>query len=380
MKKFLYILLILNILFLTGCWNYHEIEDFAIASALTIDKDANNNYSVMAQIIEISPSQSGVGFDVNFVEAKGKSIFEATRNMIPIAQKRLYWSHAKIIVISEEIAKDGIVPILDWVMRDPFPRPTIHIYVSKNKTAKEILKNENKSTKVQDFEFEETIKALEVVSNSPHIEAYRLTNQVFEDYIYSVLPTVELLDGGNNLNIDISGSAFFRSAKLQGFLDPMDTMKYLFVRNEVKSGFLVVPLDEENKEYITLQIIKNKTKTKATVNNDKISIVVNLKTHVGIAEIDNSVDYTSKEGQIFVKDKTEKYLEKEIKNLITKMQKEYNLDIFLFGDRIRKDYPTLWKEIQKDWDSIYKDLDVIVNSTIVIKNSGQILSPIKAGD
>lgn len=379
MKKILFLFLIINILFLTGCWNYYEIEDFAITSALSVDKGPNGDFLILAEIIDLNPSQTGFNFEINFVEARGKTMIEAARNMISTAEKRLYWSHAKILIISEEVARDGIVPLLDWVIRDPFLRPTLHFYISRNPTAKEILVNEDKTTKSLNFEFEESIRSFKFLSKSPHIEAYSIANEVSEGNLYTVLPTVELLPTEDKLNVDISGSAFFRGDKLVGFLSPLDTMKYLFIVDEIKAGLTIVNLGENTDDNITLQIIKSKTKMSSNIDNDQITMILDIKTHVSLAEIDNGVDYTSKEGRTFVKEKAEKYIEAEIKGLIEKMQKEYVLDIFQFGDYIKKNRPKLWREIEKDWDSIFKDLNVVVNSTVFIEGSGHISKPIKAG-
>lgn len=380
MKKGIILFLTFNLLFLTGCWNYHEIEYYAIASTLAVDKDSNGDYRLLSEFLELTPSQSGANYKTNLVETSGKTIFEAARNMIALTERRPYWSHAKVIIVSEEVARDGIVPILDWVVRDPFPRPTIYLYISKNSTAKEILEGENISTKSISFEYEEAISSFKYLSKSPQIEAYRIANKISEEKLYVVLPTVELLPEKDKLNLNISGSAFFRGDKLEGFLNPMDTMKYLFIINEISAGLIVVNLDEGNKDNATLTIKKSKTKIDSEIDNDEITIILNIKTHVSLAEIDNEIDYTSKEGRQFLKERTEKYIEEELKTLIEKMQKQYGLDIFQFGDHIRKNNPSLWKKIEKDWDSIFRDLHVVINSTVFIEGSGHITKPIKAGD
>lgn len=379
-RTLVYILLISNLIFLTGCWNYSEIDDFSIASALSIDKNENGDYSLVGEFLEVNPSQSGISFKTNFIEATGKTILEAIRNMIPISNKRLYWSHATIIVLSEDVALDSLLPVLDWIMRDPFPRPTVHLYISREKTAREIIETENESTKILNFQFEKVIKAFKYSAKSPHIETYRVANQVNENKFYSVLPTIEMIFSGNKNIASISGAAFFSGDKLEGFLNPSDTMKYLFIVNELEKGLLVIHIDEKDNDKVTLDILKNKTKLKADISPTEITMNITINTDVSISEIDNGVDYTNKEGRKLLKENIENYIEKEIETFIKYIQKEYALDIFNFGDYIRRNHPNTWKIIEKDWDSIFRELNVNVKSNINIKGSGQISKPIKAGE
>lgn len=62
------------------------------------------------------------------------------------------------------------------------------------------------------------------------------------------------------------------------------------------------------------------------------------------------------------------------------MQKEFDADIFGFGNIVKADMPSVWKWIGKYWDDIFKNLNVSIEVNIETKNSGLIWKSIEVGD
>ena len=102
--------------------------------------------------------------------------------------------------------------------------------------------------------------------------------------------------------------------------------------DKIKGGVLVVKLGSEvGRENITLEISKSKTKIKPLYSNNKISVEIEIKTEVTIGQHATKVDYISEKGVISLKKVAEEQLEAEIKNVIQKVQNNFNVDIFGFG-------------------------------------------------
>ncbi len=381
MKKLsIFIALILTLIFLTGCWDYSEIEDIAIASGMTVDLDENGLYLVNVELVDINPSTSGVDLSPLIVEAEGNTIIEAIRNIISISMKRVRWSHGSYVIISQEAAKKGLIPLVDWIARHPEARLTIHILVSKENTAKEIMLEERPFAKIRALEFEKFVKSSHYLSKLPHVEVYRLINQISNKNLYSVLPTIELKDINNKGYSKMMGSAYFAHGKLEGFLDSMETMKYLFILDEIEGGLLIVPTGDNTDDKVSLDILKNKTHIDIDIEDDNITFIININTTVNIAEVDNGVNYSDIEGRSSLKKIAEEFLEDELESFIRYTQKDIGLDIFGFGNMIRKKNKHVWKAIEENWDSIFKEVNVVVNSNIKIRNSEHISKSIKADE
>ena len=106
-------------LLITGCWDKREINDLAIATAISIDKK-DDEYHVSAQVVlptELS-MKGGMGSSpVTLYEASGKSVNEAIRKLTQVSPRIIYLGHLRVVVISEELAKEGIATTVDFLSR-----------------------------------------------------------------------------------------------------------------------------------------------------------------------------------------------------------------------------------------------------------------------
>jgi spore germination protein KC len=84
MKK-LFILILC--LFLTGCYNYKELNKIAVVSSISIDKK-DNNYLVGAQVLNVKPKDDTNSSNVIVYEEEGKTIEEALRNITKKSNKK----------------------------------------------------------------------------------------------------------------------------------------------------------------------------------------------------------------------------------------------------------------------------------------------------
>ena len=132
MKKF--IILIILIFGVCGCWNYKELDDYSIINGIAIDKN-EDNYEVSVLISNASKS-SGESPDASesksvVYSGKGNSIFKALKDISLISPKELYLDHFSILILSEEIAKEGIYNIADFFLRYPNARKDFSIAIAK---------------------------------------------------------------------------------------------------------------------------------------------------------------------------------------------------------------------------------------------------------
>ena len=141
-SKMMLLFLVLTSLLLSGCWSKRELNELGIVVALGIDK-VDDDYEVSIQVVdpsEISSKQPSSGRSpVVTYHAKGKSVFEAIRRMTTLTPRKPYFSHLQIVVIGEELAKEGLNEPLDFIARDHEFRNDFDVIVSHEATAKEVL-------------------------------------------------------------------------------------------------------------------------------------------------------------------------------------------------------------------------------------------------
>ena len=390
MNKYLSVfLIIIFCILLTGCWSYREIDSLYIIAGLGIDRDPNSDlYNITAEFVDArnmagggAQEQTGQGLQSVLLETKGVSVFDAVRKMIKISAKRPYLAHATTIIISEETARQGIVPFLDLIATNEEPRLDVDIYVSRGKPAGEILHTKSFSTDIRSFELSMIVNENKQLVRIPILKAYEIINQLATPKFNIVLPAVtSFYNHGESTNI-LSGGAVFKADKLIGFIEQEDIIPYLFIKDEIESTILNIETGEEGlHKTITLETLNNKTKIKPVYGDEGISFDIDIKANVFLTESDTSVDYISLQGREKLKKLSEEYLEKRIKNHIKKTKEEFEFDIFGFGNIIRQKNHKLWKDLEEDWDSIFMDTDFNIKCDIRIKNSGHILKPIKVVD
>jgi spore germination protein KC len=122
----------------------------AIASGIAIDK-VGNKFMATCEVINMTGGK-GAKPKASIVSMKGDSLFDALRKMIKISGKKIYFGDSQVVIISNKIAKKCIIPALDFLSRDAEPRYTLNLMISKEKTARQILKKKAKEVDINSFE------------------------------------------------------------------------------------------------------------------------------------------------------------------------------------------------------------------------------------
>ncbi|MCX8131315.1 MAG: Ger(x)C family spore germination protein [Clostridia bacterium] len=384
MRTFKMLLLSLLLLFVsalvTGCWNYRELDQMAVVAGVAIDKGIHEKYSITVEIVEITTGKESQTKSQT-ITIEGKTIFDAVRHSISLIGRRIYWSHAKVVIISREIAEEGVVQVLDWFNRDAETRADIHILVSKGESAKEILAAKSPTEEVTSFVLDEIITNQRSLSNAPHIEIWKFTNILVSKGVGSIATAIDLRPENNQKLPHIMGTAVFKDDSLLGFIDGEQTKDMLFIQNQIKGGILVA--EENNKEgisQVSLEIFNSKTKIKPVVNNGNIEFNVKIETNVAIDEIGGVANVIEDTGRKRLEESAEKSLKYRLENIIRKVQEEYGVDIFGFGAKLREEKPKAWNTVSDNWGDVFKTLKVNVEAKVHIKNSAMLSKPLEIGD
>ena len=377
-KKFYYFFIIVLVIFLVGCWDYEEINDTTMVEGFFIDKE-NDTYKLYIEAITSDPDSKKISS--NIVETKSNTVFSGVRKFVEKYGKVAYWSHSKVMMVDSSYAKEGIIELLDYTVRDSEFRSDIEIVISDdidgngflnlkeiNKTTfsliDDIIHNQNKtgtfiSTNVWDFVDLITQKGIEPIAPLLHIK--------------------EADSSDNNSELMINGVAVFKGFKMVGKLSGEETIYLLFIKDEIKDYPLSIPnftQSTDNEGFpVTLEILKSKTKVIPSKKNGDLRININIECDVEIAELGTEEDYI-KDREVLEK-YLSKYIEENIKNLIDKLQNEYKSDIFGFGLSFKKNKPKIWKTIDDSWDYEFTELEVNVKTDVNITKSALIFKPLK---
>jgi spore germination protein KC len=375
--KLLFIL-ILSIPISSGCWNRIEINDIAIVTAVGLDlqDDGSIQLSLQIAIPSMLGPTSGTtgGADSTFmISETGQTISEAYRNVQRKLSRRIFFSHSRVLLIGEELAKKGVSYILDFYSRYQEPRMNSFIMFTKGK-AFEVIKNDPTLESVSAEETREITKL--GVGLSVNIKEF--LDMLLTEGLQPVAPqfSSEMLEvAGEEKSEQVQatiGAAVFKEDKLVGWMDDSETRGILWLRNEMDMGVITVKVPEEKGGgNISANIIRTETDIVPEIKDGKVKMSVNTKTEMNVMENASELNLDDSKNI----DKLQTEIEKEIKDriqvVITKAKEDLGTDIFGFGESLYKKYPKEWNEkYKKNWNEEFAEVEVSIYPKVYVRRTG----------
>lgn len=354
---------------LTGCWSRHELNELAIAVGAGVDKKGDK-YRLSLQVVdpgEVASKRGGTsGSPATLFTAEADTIFEAARKMTRTAPRKIYFSHLRMFIIDEVLAKEGIGPVLDFLSRDHEFRTDFYIVVTKGSTAEDVLKI---MTPLEDIPSNKLYFSLEsseknwspslTVTLDELVQNFTLKGK--QPVLTGLMITGNKKLGKTKRNIEnietysrlqYSGLAAFKGDKLIGWLNDNQSRGYNFILGLVQSSVGHVPCGGEGK--VVTEIIRTSTKMKGRIHQGEPAIDIRLNIEGNVAEVScKGLDLTKTSTLTEIERKAEQKIKGFMDSVIEKVQKEFKTDIFGFGEAIRRAHPAAWKSMKEDWEERY---------------------------
>ncbi|WP_307440443.1 Ger(x)C family spore germination protein [Bacillus sp. V2I10] len=377
-KWLIALILILTLFMAAGCWNRIELNEIAISVALGIDKEGDKILiSDQVVIPGAIASKTGGGSEtpVTLYKESGDGIQQAARRMTTKSSRKIFVGHLQMLILSEEIAKEGIADILDHVTRDHEYRKDFYVVVAREIRAEDALKILTPIEKVPATQMRSSLETSHKAwAGTGAVKIDQLTSDLISKGKEPILTGITLqgnLEGGmtdkieNTAILQYKGLAVFKKDKLVGWLDEEETKGYNYIRGDVKSTSGLIPCNE--KENATIEILSANKKIKLKMEHGKPQIDLNIRLEGNVSDAQCSIDFSNPQSFLKLEKKTEKRLIEIIKKALNKAQKEYEADIFGFGEVINRKNPKYWEKVEKDWDKEFADLKVNVKATVKIQ-------------
>lgn len=373
MRKYINKLIVLFILLcfsttLTGCWDYVEMTDLKYVAGMAIDRDKDTDeYILTMEVLEGTVNEKTINSSI--VQTRGETIHKALRDAIKKVGKMLQLSHAKVVIISKDIAKKGIIPVIDLINRDVEIRNDMWVIISEMSTASEILSKDKKPNEILSYDLESSIKSNDKTGEYRGVQIFKLINDISSKGISPSVPMISIVKDGTKSSTQILGTAVFKGDKMIGKLNKVETMMLdILVNPEMK---FVIPIVLGKDQNISLEVIKTTRKAETKVKEGRRSLTIYVDLETALSELaEEGVDYVAKDGREKVKKKAEEYIQNNCLNLIEKLQKEYGTDIIGTGYIFRKKEPKEWDKVSKDWDKAFVDIKIKVEVNIDIQYTG----------
>ena len=389
MKKLALILTILIItITLTGCAGYEELNNLSIVTAVAFDK-TDDEYELSFLIANSPKAQTSAKegeAKTTVYTGKGKTIAEASKDIEQIVPKQVYLGHINVVVISEDIAKDGFLKIADWLLRNPQTRKKFYLLQAKDEKAKNILKI---VSPLESFPSQSIATLIESNSETKSIATSitysNFISQILEKGYDPVLPSITIngsvKEGSNEKNLEttepesylvLGPLAIYKGDKLEGFSTTKESWAINVLKGDSKEINYNVKYQNEN---ISIETSSLKSTIKII---DEKNIEITISGVGDIYNINNKIDIQDYKEINKIEKAWSSSLKKDLTKVIKKVQSKWQADIFGFGNLIYKNDPKTWKKLEKNWNSKYfPNLNIKVKTDLKIDATGSLINTIK---
>ncbi len=385
-------------LILSGCSDAIEPDTLGYVVALGIDKNETieQGYNITIQFAnpsKISGGSSeeggkGGGDSIENITVTAPGIYSAVNIANHIISKKFVLSHTKVIVFSEEVAREGIKGLLETIGRSSDIRPNTYFAVSRG-TARKFLESVNPETEINpvryytmifendysgfipqnmsaDFYFfcqsDEKCCAMPfcAVSGAENTHEYTHSGYQYgvEDYTAGQIPS-------GSEQTQVMGMGVFYGDKLVGEMGNIETEMYNILTGQYTNSYAVYRYSKSPGNPITV-IQKQKHRPKISV--DTSGDVPKIR-----AEIFIEGDFASSTPQMSVEDNLKDFsqeatleLKAQIEDFLSQTQ-SIGTDIVGFGSYAKRNFKDIGAFSDYKWQEKYKNaqIDVTVNFSIL---------------
>ncbi len=383
MKK---IILFIITLFLCGCGNYAELNKLSIVTAVAFDKK-ESNYELsflIANAPKAETSSKEGESKITVYKGSGKTIPEAVQTIDQISPKKLYFGHINVVIISEEIAKEGFFKTADWLLRNPQTRKKFYLLQAKDVKAGDVLKI---VSPLESFPSQNIATLIESNQNSKSIATSVSYSEFIADALKQgldpILPSItikgSIKKGSNEKNLETTSPesylalgplAVYKKDKLKGFVTKKESQSINILKNNSKELNYTVKYKNEN---ISVDARNLNTNIKY---NGKNNYEIYVQGKGSIENINGNIDI---ENYKIIKDieKTwNKQTNKDLKKVILKMKNKYKTDIFGFGNIMYKNNPKKWQKLKLN-DQYFSNININIKTNLKISATGSLSKTIK---
>lgn len=394
-KKFFILIVTLVIMInSTGCWDLRNAEETGIVVGGGFDKGKDGSVVVIAQTVNPLPPGAGGASGGGGVGQEtfhnwygiGETVFDAVRNLTMKSPNALFWSHDKIYIISERLAREGVHDFIDFIERDPEFKQSAWILIARDdleeimqasgnmrqppaQVVADIIDIRDRNTKYAISNLGDFIEQL----GSPETQAYTAGviayNGLMKEKNTVAIPGQQ---AQRAKELRIMDTAVFKRDKLVGWFNNVESRGLLWIQGKVNEGLLVLKVDNQK---MTFEIFKSNSKLKPIVKEGQLIMRVEVKVDGNIGEMAPGTKLDEKhlkqvESQIGL------VVENQIRAAVKRAQ-ELNTDVLGFAPAVHRAFPEVWdKELSKEWPEIFKDLDVEVAVEGRVRGTGLTSSPI----
>lgn len=387
MKRIKFLILLLPLL--SGCYNYRELNDLGITTAVSIDYKDNNFYVIAEVINPIKQQDASSSNNSPFVNynSSSSSLQDAFRKVVLESPRHLYTAQLEIIVLSEEVVNNHLEEVLEYFARDPESRTEIKIIVAKTEDSTKAITLQTLLTSLSSSNI---IKSLDLQSKvlgmAYPVTLNELLNMYIDPYLEVVLPSMtlygnyEIGDEKENITtsspkaiVKIDGSTITKDNKILGYLDLEESKILNLINGKLKETIIKMNYYDG---YIIFEPNRIKVSRELDIKNNIIKI--NISGYSKTKEIQSNIDLKDPKEVEKLNKALNMELEKKITDTFNSIREKYSTDVFGFQELYYRTNYKYFKENCTNWyEDIYPKIKLEVKANVRLYEKGSTLGGLR---
>lgn len=387
MKRIKFLILLLPLL--SGCYNYRELNELGITTAVSIDYKDNNFYVIAEVINPIKQQDASSSNNSPFVNynSSSSSLQDAFRKVVLESPRQLYAAQLEIIVLSEEVVNNHLEEVLEYFARDPESRTEIKIIVAKTEDSTKAITLQTLLTSLSSSNI---IKSLDLQSKvlgmSYPVTLNELLNMYIDPYLEVVLPSMtlygnyEIGDEKENITtsspkaiVKIDGSTITKDNKILGYLDLEESKILNLINGKLKETIIKMNYYDG---YIIFEPNRIKVSRELDIKNNIIKI--NISGYSKTKEIQSNINLKDPKEVKKLNKALNMELEKKITDTFNSIREKYDTDVFGFQELYYRTNYKYFKENCTNWyEDIYPKIKLEVKANVRLYEKGSTLGGLR---
>ena len=365
-KTLVIICIIMNCFTMTSCFSYKDINKVLFISALVIDADNTGNPILYAEAFKGVRGTSPQGTDQRILfKSTGKTMFEAVRNMSVTSSYKLNYTQNSAIIFTQKAAEFGVDDFIDFMDRDQelLIRPYIAVYQGD---PEKLMKANITEDKYIGTFMVQLIENIGASSRAVKLSLNEFYSQRKIGDKTNVVTIIDIPKDSLEEKLEVNGGAVIKDDKMVSVLQRDEGLGFNFLMNSILGGTLEVTNPCDINKFVTLEILKSKTKTEISYDDNIVHLKKKIKVKVDLAEAQKSIIIT-KENINKIEEQSEENILKACNNLFAKY-KALNMDIFDITEQFHAKYPKIKSDDIINKTELKVEVEVEIMNTGTVKN------------
>lgn len=240
MKKLF--ILIISLFFLTGCYDYKEINNLAFVSAVGIDME-DDDFVVTLEILNDKLDKDSKNITTYAKTGKAPSLAKAIENASSQVVDLTNYTHIKLVILSKEVAENHLSSITDFFLRSTYFRENFYLISTIDNKPKDVLETTSKENPIASAAIIELLENNAYSSNSAVLKTF---DSIIEEIIAYGKDTCfsNILLEDNDFKVD--GIVVYSDYDYAGKLNNEEAMIYNVLNNDFYRPIISTKYDDKS--------------------------------------------------------------------------------------------------------------------------------------